>query len=93
MKLAIIHDYLDRQLGFGGGETEMKMLSEGLQNRGHNITFFCGYNDGFKIDVPIKEMGCFFRQPILKQMELAYRFSRLDLRDFDAEEFVDALFG
>lgn len=81
-KIGIVHDFFDMNM-LGGGETEMKMLAEGLKSRGYDVMMFCGYNNGFKMDVPIKEVGCYCKQPILKQTELAYRFSKLDLKDFD----------
>jgi hypothetical protein len=45
VRVAIVHDYFD---SIGGGETEMKMLAEGLKGRGHDVVLYCGYNKGFK---------------------------------------------
>lgn len=80
MKIAILHDYFE---GIGGGETEMKMLAEGLARK-HEINFYTSYFNHslpFKLNVPLEEIGCrFLKHNGLRQMELAWRFSHLSPR-------------
>lgn len=84
MKLAICHDFFEN---IGGGETEMKMLAEGLQNRGHEVVMYTGYfrpKGEWKINVPVKEIGMLSKSGPLKRIEMMVRFSKLNLNDYDA---------
>jgi len=69
----------------GGGETEMKMLAEGL-SKNHEVTIYTtrfNWDLPFRIDVPIVEIGLTFKSNGLKQTEMAYRFSKLNLSEYD----------
>lgn len=82
MKIAIVHDAFET---LGGGETEMKMLAEGLSEN-HDVTIYTTFFDKslpLEIDVPIVEIGRKFNLDGLKQTEMAIRFSKLDLDDYD----------
>jgi glycosyltransferase involved in cell wall biosynthesis len=83
MKIAIIHDYFDT---IGGGETEMKMLAEGLAKK-HDVHFYTSYFNKalpFKLEVPLTEIGSLIKKEPMRQTEISMRFSRLDLSDYDA---------
>jgi glycosyltransferase involved in cell wall biosynthesis len=82
VKIAVVHDYFET---IGGGETEMKMLAEGLAKT-HDVHFYTSYFNKslpFKLDVPLTEIGSIFRKEPFRQSEISFRFSRLNLDDYD----------
>lgn len=79
--VAICHDYIGESVG--GGETEMKMLSEGLAKK-HNVDFYVGYNDSnYRFDVSVHNLKVPFRMPLLKHTMIARAYSKLDLNNYD----------
>ena len=82
MKIAVVHDFFET---IGGGETEMKMLAEGLAKT-HDVHFYTTYFNKslpFKLEVPLTQTGLVFKKEPLKQTEASFRFSRLNLKDYD----------